>query len=237
VTLENIQSLAASCPELEVFKVAILEGLPTKTYPEKHSIDPVVFDALAESFLSQPLQVLPRLKSFHVQALCRSYRKEYVNSESVRRLLPWLFAGMPILEDLHLGVCPMSLSNKGQTQYRFPEAPLLGRALLTLPSTIQQLSLREIKVEEADLVETLTPPSRFPNLKHIHLHMCGAEMLPAVRALKIHYSQLAIGICPATVYQLNQNRDLLPMSEGNAGVRLSQRVMRIELQRGFQLLD
>ena len=233
--LEHITSLSRICPELEVLKLSKLSGLPTKMYPAKYNRDPIIFDTLPEYFLSQPLQVLPRLKTFHVRKVIEDYRLRYFNSDSVQRLLPWLFAGMPVLEDLYLGVCPMYMTKKEKKIYRFPQAPSLGRALSTLPPTIQQLTLKSINIDKTEFVETLTPPSRFPNLQHLHLHESGADMLPAFRALKTYYDHLAIGICPGTFYQ-NRDPNLLPLSEGNIGVRLSNRITRIEVQRGFQLL-
>lgn len=242
MTFDMLSSLSNICPELEVLKVVMISGLPYRDFPPKYSAfndtDRTARGDEEPDFLAQPLQVFPRLKTFHVDKLMDD--KHYTTSASIQLLLPWIFAGTPILEDFSLNVGSYYLSRKDEKVFRYPPTPSLGKALSTIPKkTIRRIELHHMVVEASDLLETLSPESSFPQLQHIILDWCGPSSLDAITQLSLKYKHLKVGVRKASLYNINRiHPDELQLAQGKyVGVCLSSIVPSTCYNKGFVTVE
>lgn len=198
VSVDLLSTLAQTCPELQILKTAKLSGIPLLNFPKKNASP----DSIAQQYqnasiraaasLATPMQPMFRLKTFLVK--CLRSGEQYVSSACVQQLLPWLFVGMPNLQDLSIGGERYSISKKDQKEKEicYPPYPSIGQhSLMTLPLSIKRLEFSFLMVEPADL----EPLHRFNQLQHLELYECGPRMLDAVVALNTrHHPQLLVSV-------------------------------------------
>jgi hypothetical protein len=199
VSVDLLSTLAQTCPELQVLKTTALTGVPTLPFPHKNASPDSIAQQYASistaAFLATPMQPMFRLKTFLVKFLRSG--QEYVITACVQQLLPWLFAGMPNLQDLNIGGGRYDISKKEQKEkeLRYPPYPSIGQhSLMTLPLSIKRLEFSYLMVEPTDLEPLMTHHNRFSHLEHVELYECGPRMLDAVMALSTRHLQLLVSV-------------------------------------------
>lgn len=177
-TEKKLHLSATFAPELEVLRLVYVSGCPTGTED-------------SSGFLSDmPMIPLPRLKDFFLKRIVTdfTYRSapEYANTQSVNRLLTWLFSGMPAVESFSFGHGETGMTRKDSATFSCPPLPGIGE--IVWPITLKHLELRTLNLEDS----TFNSNADMTSLETVVLKKCGSNASSIIASLgRTHPNVLA----------------------------------------------
>jgi len=164
--------------------------VPSNSSPEEYQEELLMYEQTLASFLADPMDTMPHLKTFSLDELefwgqygsdilpiddDDTFRPSSLPNHAVAKILGWLFARMPALEVFSLGWQDLSEADPPVDTYPGLE---MGDNVKAWPRTLKQINLCNCALE-ANALDHL-PPS----VEKITMESCGQHMVQIAQNIR-----------------------------------------------------
>ena len=170
----DMANIGKYCPELEVLKLPVVA-------------DKDMAAVLPASIQNAAMIPLPKLKVFSVGRILPPSPypvvagPTYASTDTVSRVLSWLLAGMPAIEEFSFG--HGRYASLGTDTSSPPALPGIGNGLTECPRTLRRLRFSHLDIEPMSLLSSGINPG---TIESITLECCGEHALGALNNYLLH---------------------------------------------------